>query len=226
MSVGRINMVVATNNIGKLAEFRELLGDLPVDLLGLADVVPEMPPVVEDGATFEENAMKKARAVADTALMLTLADDSGLEVDALQGAPGVRSARYAGERATDAENNAALLRALEEIPEEGRTARFRCVLCLVDPWEPGGVSVTTVEGTCEGSIARSARGAGGFGYDPLFVVKGGLRTLAEFTDQEKNAISHRGAAARALRPRLQAILEERARTAERISYSGPPPRVS
>jgi XTP/dITP diphosphohydrolase len=225
MSVGRINMVVATNNVGKLAEFRELLADLPVDLLGLADVVPEMPAVVEDGVTFEENATKKARAVADAALMLTLADDSGLEVDALQGAPGVRSARYAGERATDAENNAALLRAIEEVPEEARTARFRCVLCLVDPWEPGGPSTTTVTGTCEGSIARSGRGAGGFGYDPLFVVSGGTRTLAEFSDSEKNAISHRGNAVRVLRPRLRAILEERAQTAERISYSGPPPKM-
>jgi XTP/dITP diphosphohydrolase len=218
-------MVVATNNVGKLAEFRELLADLPVDLLGLAEVVPELQPVMEDGATFEQNAAKKARAVADAALMLTLADDSGLEVDVLQGAPGVRSARYAGERATDAENNAALLRALEEVTEEARTARFRCVLCLVDPWEPGGPSTTTVTGTCEGKIARSGRGAGGFGYDPLFVVSGGTRTLAEFSDQEKNAISHRGNAVRALRARLQSILEERARTAERISYSGPPPKM-
>jgi XTP/dITP diphosphohydrolase len=218
-----ISMVVATNNAGKLSEFKELFADLPINLLALADVVSEMPAIVEDGATFEANAMKKARTVAEAALMLTLGDDSGLEVDALQGAPGVRSARFAGERATDAENNAALLRALDEVLEEARTARFRCVLCLVDPWAPGGPKTTCVEGTCEGRIARSARGAGGFGYDPLFMVDG-ARTLAECTDAEKHAISHRGRAVRALRCQLQAIIEERALTSERISHSGPAPR--
>jgi len=224
MNVGRISLVIATNNVGKLAEFRELLQELPLDLLAISDVVPDLPPVVEDGATFEANAIKKARSVAEATLMLTLADDSGLEVDALGGAPGVRSARYAGDRATDAENNAALLRALDEVPEESRTARFRCVLCLVDPWAPGGPSSRTVEGTCEGTIALSARGARGFGYDPLFVVHGGTRTLAEFSDDEKNAISHRGQAARAIQPHLRAILQERVQTTERISFSGPPPR--
>ncbi|MBI5532644.1 MAG: RdgB/HAM1 family non-canonical purine NTP pyrophosphatase [Deltaproteobacteria bacterium] len=224
MNMGKLSLVIATNNSGKLSEFRELLQDLPVELLGIADVVPDLPPVVEDGATFEANAIKKAQAVAEAALMLTLADDSGLEVDALGGAPGVRSARYAGDRATDAENNAALLRALDEVPEEARTARFRCVLCLVDPWAPGGPSTTTVAGVCEGMVARSARGAGGFGYDPLFVVQGGSRTLAEFGDAEKNAISHRGAAVRAMLPHLLAVIEERAKTTERISFSAPPPR--
>jgi XTP/dITP diphosphohydrolase len=222
--VGRISMVVATNNAGKLREFREMFADLPVDLMAMSEVVPELAAVVEDGSTFEQNAVKKAQTVADAALMLTLADDSGLEVDALHGEPGVRSARYAGERATDAENNAALLRAMEELPAESRAARFRCVLCLVDPWAPGGQSLITREGRCEGSIARSPRGAGGFGYDPLFVVSGGDRTLAEFTDQEKNGISHRGNACRALRPVLEEILHERGQTAERISYSAPPPR--
>ncbi len=219
MTSGRIGVVVATQNRGKLAEFRSALGDLPVDLLSVDEVLPEYAGVVEDGATFEENALKKARAVAQSSLMIALADDSGLEVDALGGAPGVRSARYAGERATDAENNALLLRALEDVSDDVRTARFRCALCLLDPWAPGGEAIISVSGTCEGSIARSPRGTGGFGYDPLFIVAGDGRTHAELTDEEKNAISHRGRAAQALRPRLIELIEERARTTERISFA-------
>ncbi len=216
-SGSRIRVVIATQNRGKLAEFRELFSDLPLELLGVDEVLPDYKGVVEDGETFEANAMKKARAVAEASLMIVIADDSGLEVDALGGVPGVRSSRYAGERATDAENNALLLRALEEVPDEARTARFRCVLCLMDPWSPGGESVVTVSGACEGRIARSPRGAGGFGYDPLFIIAGDERTHAELSDSEKNAISHRGKAAKALKPHLMALIEERARTTERIS---------
>jgi len=148
--------------------------------------------------------------------MLTLADDSGLEVEALGGRPGVRSARFAHDRATDAENNAALLLALAEVEEEHRQARFRCVLALVDPWAVPGAAPTIAEGTCEGSIAREARGAGGFGYDPLFVVKGRYKTMAELRDEEKNAISHRALAVAALKPQLAALLEHRSRDARRI----------
>lgn len=202
-----ITLVVATTNRGKLAEFRELLADLPLEVVGVGDILSDPPRIVEDGATFHENAMKKALTVARAASMLTLADDSGLEVDALDGAPGIRSARFAGERATDAENNALLLSALAGVSDDRRTARFRCVLVLVDPFsrtkEP---NVVACEGACEGWIAREARGTAGFGYDPLFIVDAQGRTMAELADLEKNAISHRAAAFRQLRPLLQDVL--------------------
>lgn len=216
----RTSLVLATNNPGKLSEFRVLLADLPVDLFALDEIAPELAPVVEDGATFDDNAVKKARAFAEATLMLTLADDSGLEVKALGGAPGVRSARFAGEHATDAENNAALLRALEEVSHDERLARFRCILCLVDPWAPGGAATTTVQGTCEGRIALSPKGAGGFGYDPLFLVGDGDRTIAELSDQEKNAISHRARAVQELRNRIAMLFEERVKTTERVASPG------
>jgi XTP/dITP diphosphohydrolase len=167
-------------------------------------------------------------------MALTLADDSGLEVDALEGRPGVRSARFAHDRATDAENNAALLAALEALGEPsadvtrnarpngtphvtgGRfAARFRCVLALIDPFTGGG-EPTLVEGSCEGAITRTPRGSGGFGYDPLFVVEGTGKTMAELTPTEKNTYSHRGRAFAALRPILERVLAERARQAGRI----------
>jgi len=220
MSHHETTVVLATTNAGKLAEFKALLTGLPIELVSTHDVLDDIPLVLEDGDTFEANALKKARAIADAAMMLTLADDSGLEVDVLNGAPGVRSARFAGERATDAENNAALLEALKDVPLDDRTARFRCVLCLIDPWSGEQQTVITVAGACEGKIARSPRGSGGFGYDPLFVVAGGERTMAELSDAEKNAISHRAKAAAALRPKLVELLDERAATTERISMVG------
>lgn len=215
-------VVLATSNPGKLAEFRALLAGVPVDLVSAAEVLGQMPAVVEDGATFEDNAIKKARAIADASLMITLADDSGLEVDVLHGAPGVRSARYAGERATDAENNATLLHALREVPQDERSARFRCVLCVIDPWSGDDQTTVLAEGVCEGSIARSPRGSGGFGYDPLFVTDQDGRTMAELTDDEKNAISHRARAVEALVPKLMQLLDERAATTERISMVSSP----
>ena len=143
----------------------------------------------EDADTFEGNAERKARHACSLTRMLSLADDSGLEVDALGGRPGVRTARFAHNRATDAENNAALLRELEEINEEARSARFRCVLALSSPWDP---DVHFAEGSCHGHIARTPRGSGGFGYDPLFVVdECDGRAMAELDESEKNAISHR-----------------------------------
>lgn len=211
------SLVVATGNRGKLAELRALLADLPVEVLGVAEVTTP-PDVVEDADTFVGNALKKARAVAAACHAVTLADDSGLEVDALEGRPGVRSARYAREGATDAENNAKLLAELEGVPAERRTARFRCALALVDPWgraESGsGAHETVVEGAFEGRIATEARGAGGFGYDPLFLVDDGARTLAELDEAEKNLRSHRGQALTRLRPVLEALVAARRREAE------------
>lgn len=210
-------LVVATSNPGKLDELRGLLADLPLDVDALSERLREPPLVVEDGATFAENAVKKARAAAEATSMLSLADDSGLEVDALGGRPGVHSARFAHERASDAENNAALLAALESLagPTDaagetyGFQARFRCVLALVDPFTDEG-QPRVVEGICEGTIVRTPRGSGGFGYDPVFVVSGTNRTMAELDADEKRRISHRARAFAALRPILDGVLRERA----------------
>jgi len=209
---------VATTNRGKLEELRALLTGLPVEVKAAADVMRDPPAVDEDGETFTDNAIKKAREISHATMMLTLADDSGLEVEALGGRPGVRSARFAHARATDAENNAALLSALDALgdpPASGSfPARFRCVLALIDPYTHGGQPLT-VEGECRGSITRTARGSGGFGYDPLFVVEGREQTMAELPDDEKNRVSHRARAFAALRPLLERILRERANQSER-----------
>lgn len=211
-----MTIVLATSNHGKLAELRALLADLPVQLRSAAEVLGEQPTIVEDGATFEENALIKARAIARATRTLALADDSGLEVDALGGRPGVRSARFAHERATDAENNAALLRELSEIEEGARSARFRCVLALVDPWHESDVHIA--KGSCEGSIARAPRGSGGFGYDPLFIVAGlDGKAMAELDETEKNRVSHRGRAVQALREILVKLLNARLDETERIA---------
>jgi XTP/dITP diphosphohydrolase len=211
-----LTIVLATSNHGKIQELRALLADLPVQFLSAAEVLGEQPSIVEDGATFEANALIKARAVARATRTLALADDSGLEVDALGGRPGVRSARFAHERATDAENNAALLRELENIEEGARGARFRCVLSLVNPWRESEVYVA--EGSCEGSIARAPRGNGGFGYDPLFVVAGqDGKAMAELCEDDKNKVSHRARAVAALRGILLKLVNERLDEAERIA---------
>jgi XTP/dITP diphosphohydrolase len=209
-----LSIVIATTNEGKLSELRALLSELPLQLLSVADVLGAKLAVAEDGVTFEQNAVTKARAVCRATNLYALADDSGLEVDALGGRPGVRSARFAHERATDAENNAALLRELDEVGSGGRAARFRCVLALASPWEPERVE--TVEGSCDGVIARAPRGSGGFGYDPLFIVPElGDRAMAELSEAEKNGVSHRARAVRALRPVLVRLLDERLREVER-----------
>lgn len=210
------SLVVATQNRGKLEELRALLSKLDVEVLSTQDVKKRAIVVIEDGETFEANAKKKASIVAGITMMLTIADDSGLEVDALGGAPGVRSARFAGERATDAENNAALLTALDALDPDAtgaRTsasypARFRCVLALVDPFSRNGEPIV-VEGVCEGSITRTPRGSGGFGYDSLFLVAGTDQTMAELGEDEKNRISHRGRAFDKLRLVLEKVLTER-----------------
>ena len=212
------HLVLATTNRGKVEELRALLADMDVLVLSADEVLKQRLHVVEDGDTFEANAIKKANAVARATRMLTLADDSGLEVDALDGAPGVHSARFAHERATDAENNAALLAAIGELGDPARTgapelsARFRCVLALVDPFFENGAPIV-VEGACDGAIARTPRGSGGFGYDPLFVVSGGDKTIAELGDAEKNTMSHRARAMAALRPVLARVLAARTESA-------------
>lgn len=209
-----LSIVLATQNEGKLSELRLLLADLPIHVLSVRDALGRSLDVVEDGATFSDNAIIKARAVCRATHLVSLADDSGLEVDALGGQPGVRSARFAHEHATDAENNAKLMRELEEVADAQRGARFRCVLALVTPTND---TPTIVDGVCEGSIAHAPRGTGGFGYDPLFLVAGeGGRTLAELSEEEKNRISHRGRAMRALRPLLIQLLNRKLDEAESV----------
>jgi len=214
----RDTLVVATTNRGKLLELEALVVGLPLVVRSLAQVMPDPPKVVEDGATFAENALKKARAAAQATMMLTLADDSGLEVDALDGRPGVKSARFAHDRATDAENNAALIAALGGLHEPSlgpNPARFRCVLALIDPFSRNP-EARVVEASCEGAITRTPRGSGGFGYDPLFVVAGMDKTMAELDEAEKNRVSHRARAFAALRPLLQDVLRERAEQMGRL----------
>ena len=195
----RMRLLVATSNPGKLRELRQILEGSSVEVLGLDDLDHRVDEPEEDGATFEENARIKARAYASATGLACVAEDSGLEVDALLGAPGVRSARYAGgegDRETrDRLNNEALLRALEDVPESSRAGRFVCALCYVDA---RGEVVFEARGAFEGVIADRPRGEGGFGYDPLFLVPELGRTSAELTPEEKNARSHRGQAVRAL----------------------------
>ncbi len=203
-----------------------MLARIPVHIVSLEEALREPIVVVEDGKTFAENAIKKARQIAAATMCLTLADDSGLEVDALGGAPGVHSARYASERATDAENNAALLNALDTLADPSMRqgsgglhsykARFRCVLALVDPYSNEG-EARVVEGTCEGAITRLPRGSGGFGYDPLFLVDGMTKTMAELAEAEKNEVSHRARACMALKPMLLELLTARERAIENIA---------
>lgn len=179
--------LIASRNRHKCREIREIFSDLDVQWL-TPDELPGLPEVEEDGETFEANAVKKAVTLARASGCWALADDSGLEVDALGGDPGVRSARYAGEEADDAANVRKLLRALEGQP--CRTARFRCVIALASP----DGACDWVEGRCEGVIAQAAAGANGFGYDPVFVPEGAAITFAQMTAGEKHARSHRGKA--------------------------------
>lgn len=191
-------LLLATTNEHKLDEFRTILRDLPFTLLSLRDVQIDMD-VEETGTTFAENAILKARAYAQAANMLALADDSGLEIDALGGAPGVYSARFAGHETPYAERFRLIFERLQDVPPAERTARFRCAIALA---EPSGF-VRVVEGTIEGVIADSARGEHGFGYDPIFLVPESGLTTAEMSPAEKNRLSHRGRAAEAARQLLE-----------------------
>lgn len=206
----RNRLVIATHSDHKLRELRELLRLEHAELVSLDDLGVAGDPV-EDGETFETNAAIKARFALRATGLPVLADDSGLEVDALDGGPGVRTRRYAGEEATDLDNNAKLLAALGDLPPERRGARYVCVLALALPGDAGsrgGQPVTFARGTCRGRIAVAPRGTGGFGYDPIFEPSSeppGGRTLGLWTPQEKNAISHRARAARRMIPRLAAL---------------------
>lgn len=184
-----MELLVATRNSGKLREIRALLEPFGVVVRGVADF-PELPEIEEDGATFAENARKKAEVIARLTGRLTLADDSGLSVAALGGAPGVHSARYAGAGADDAANNRKLLAEMAAIPEGARSAAFLCAMVLCAP----DGACRTFEGRLDGSILTAARGTEGFGYDPLFLVAGTGRSLAELPLEEKNRISHRAQA--------------------------------
>lgn len=190
-------LLLATNNRGKLRELQPIFSPLPVKLVLPADIGLELE-VEETGDTYAANAQLKAEAFVRASGLVTLADDSGLEVDALGDAPGVYSARYAGHGATDADRRAKLLRELRHVPAP-RTARFRCVLAVA---QPGG-AVNLFEGKCEGEIAFEERGSNGFGYDPIFFIPEHSATMAELPSDLKNQISHRARAAQAVFPFLQ-----------------------
>jgi XTP/dITP diphosphohydrolase len=198
-------ILVATTNPGKIAELKAML-DIDVELVGLADF-EGIAEIEEDGVTFAENARKKAVGYAKATGLWTVADDSGLVVDALDGAPGVKSARFSGAKEKDRtlldhKNMAKVLTLLEGVPAEERTARFVCALCLASPAK---ILIET-EGTLEGLIAQQEIGKNGFGYDPIFFVPGLNKTVAQLTRERKNAISHRGSAIRKLKPLLKRLL--------------------
>ncbi len=186
-----MNIILATHNLSKLKEFRTMASDYPVKILGLRDIGYEQE-IEETGASFDENAMLKAKTVYNSVNDLVIADDSGLCVDALDGAPGIYSARYAGENGKNEDRIARLLHELHGVDEPDRSAVFRCSLVAI--YRDG--QTKTFHGYCHGTIIREPRGENGFGYDPVFVPDGDRRTLAEMSEQEKHAISHRGNAVR------------------------------
>jgi XTP/dITP diphosphohydrolase len=199
-------ILVASTNPGKLKELREMLGE-DIEWVGLADL-PNIPEIEEDGKTFAENARKKALGYAKATGLWTLADDSGLVIDALGGLPGVKSARFSGDKdknrgLLDHKNMAKVLELLKDVPKEKRSARFICCLCLASPEK---VLIET-QGILEGVIANRQAGENGFGYDPIFFVPKLNKTVAQLTNEEKNAISHRGNAIRKLKPILQNIAD-------------------
>ena len=197
-----MQILVATMNPGKLREYERLLANVPgLELETMRSLVDPVD-VVEDRDTFRGNALKKATEIAKVAGMPCLADDSGLEVDALGGRPGVYSARYAGDGATDAQNNEKLLDELSDVPDDQRTARFRCAIVLADA---NGRELASAEDACEGRIGREPKGSHGFGYDPLFVPDGYTQSMAELGPDIKNAISHRAKAAAKLAPLLREL---------------------
>jgi len=193
-----MKIILATQNQGKVRELRELLVDEDIEVLSLLDI-PDWEDVEENGITFADNATLKARAAVQRTGLIALADDSGLELDALDGAPGVYSARYAGEPKDDERNTDKLLHLLETIPEHKRTARFRCALVMATPF---GEEYLT-EGTVEGQILTQRRGSDGFGYDPVFYLPELALTMAELTMTEKNTLSHRAQAFRKAIPILR-----------------------
>lgn len=197
-----VKIVLATKNAGKVRELQAILADLPLEVLSLADF-PHLPEVVEDGQTFTENAVKKAKTVCEATGLTAVADDSGLEVDYLEGAPGIYSARFAGPGRSDLDNNVKLLGLLHDLPLEKRTARFRCVIAVATPRG----ELYTAEGACEGLVGYDMRGDKGFGYDPLFYLPQYDKTFAELDLDLKNTISHRGRALAQVKGILADIVE-------------------
>ncbi len=200
-----MQLVLATNNEDKIREMKNLLDDLQVTILTKRDFL-EFPDVEETGSTLEENALLKAKAISQFCDLPALADDTGLEVDALSGAPGVYSSRFAGENATYADNVNKLIESLKGVPKEKRTARFRCVITIC--WTDGRID--TVDGIVEGFIAKEATGSAGFGYDPIFFYPPSGKRFSEMAVDEKNAISHRGKALQAARTLIIDRLNESA----------------
>lgn len=196
-------LLIATRNSKKKRELQEILGEMDLQLLTL-DEIKDIPEIEEDGQTFEENAIKKAFVTADLSAFITMADDSGLVVDALDGQPGIYSARFAGPDADDEKNNEKLLNLMRDIPEGERTARFVCVIAICTP---DGIT-RIAEGKCEGKIALVPSGKGGFGYDPLFIPLGFEKSFAELDAAQKNQISHRGQALKLAAPIIKDILEK------------------
>lgn len=205
----RETLLIGSGNKGKAAELAELLEGLPWDVKGLADF-PMVPEPVEDAGTFDGNAIKKAAYFSECFNVCCVADDSGLVVDALGGAPGVYSARYAGPACNDADNRAKLLGALEGVPEERRTARFMCCAVFLRPGQPPHIET----GTVEGRITFECRGELGFGYDPLFVPEGFDETFGQIEPARKHQVSHRGRALRKLRAYLESLREDRCTDAQ------------
>jgi len=198
-----IDLVVATRNKNKLREIKDILADLNFNVLPVEDFAG-VPEIQEDGSTFQENAKKKAVQTARIVERLTLADDSGLEIDYLGGAPGIHSARFAGENATDEDRNRKILDLLKAVPREKRKARFQCAIAIANPDD--GVEV--VVGACEGEIALKPRGYTGFGYDPIFIVPEYGKTYAELGQEKKNQISHRAIALKKAKERLRAYQDK------------------
>jgi len=197
-----VEVVLATRNQGKVREFLELLRDLPLQVYSL-DAFPQIRDLAEDGLTYTENAISKALTVARLTRRIALADDSGIEIDALQGAPGAQSRRFLGEGASDASRNARIMKLLQSVPPKARAARYRAVVAVATP----GGTVRTFEGVCEGQVASTPRGSHGFGYDPIFLVPDHGKTMAQLPIAVKNRISHRARALTAARPHLRQLAE-------------------
>ena len=196
-----MRVVLASGNAGKVRELRQLLGPLDIEVLPQSDF--DVPNVTETGLSFIENAILKARHAAMHTQLPAIADDSGIEVDALHGAPGIYSARYAGEGASDADNLRKLIRELSAVPATNRTARYRCALVFMRSEKDS--SPIVCQASWEGRLLDSPRGSGGFGYDPLFVPEGVSETFAELGEETKNRISHRSNALRKLKERLTRV---------------------
>ncbi len=199
-------LILATKNDGKLKEIREMLAGLPVEVLGLKDI-GRTEEIAEDGESFKANALIKARAIFAATGKAVLADDSGLEIEALGGAPGVHSARFLGEGTGYAAKIDAILRLLERVPESRRNADFRCVIAFIRPGRRRRAVEKTAEGRVDGRIAEKPAGSGGFGYDPVFYLPEKGCTMAQLSDEEKNTLSHRARALEAVLPAVRKWLE-------------------